>query len=470
MMTINLKTLLSKDTIKDYTIQVLTYGIIINSILIWSFYDLANYHVKSNRAIVENIISKEDPIGLKYICDLTDCKSIYNIHTNDKWDGEKQLYTTLSERSDYLIEFDKYRVSKDLNVVFDVPSHSLIIKTNSSDVIQGVIFNYFVINLLFFILFSMIYFKNKYKEKKKQMLAIMGTEGSLRERNMRILTENIHHELNTPVAIIRGTLKKIELESITKKRTNNTCNGCTGTSNDFSQMYYALDQVDTVLQRMSNFKQIKYSNGNKTVSNIVKYSANSMNIYKRSNFKVELSDELNNYNLTGDLGNGDLMNIVSNHLKNSLEAGSDTIIVQCKFIEGKKPHYGVLHIYIIDNGTGIRDRRTGLPLSKKNLNQVFQPYYSTKDSEGNAKKSIKNEKGIKKIWLYIKSYFDSDESNNEIRGIGLYLNKQMLLENGGNLFLKETSEKGTVFDITVPAKESDTLISQKELLKKVLGK
>jgi len=468
-MTINLKSLLSKETIKDYTLQVLTYGIIINSILMWSFYDLANHHVNSNREIVQNIISKNNNIPLKQICEMSNCKTIYNIHTNEKWDNNNKTYSILNTKREYLIEFNSYKISNDLNIVFDIPSKSIIIETYSNRVIQGVTFNYFIINLLFFILFTIIYFKTKYKEKKKQMLMLMGTEGSLRERNMRILTENIHHELNTPVAIIRGTLKKIELESITKKRDSNSCGGCQGTSNDFSQMYYALDQVDTVLQRMSNFKQIKYSNGNKTISNIVKYSANSMNIYKRSNFKVELSDELNNYNLTGDLGNGDLMNIVSNHLKNSLEAGSDTIIVQCKFVEGKKPHYGVLHIYIIDNGTGIRDRRTGLPLSKKNLNQVFQPYYSTKDCDGNSKKSIKNEKGLKKIWLHIKSYFDSDESNNEIRGIGLYLNKQMLLENGGNLFLKETSEKGTVFDITVPAKESDTLISQKELLKKVLG-
>ena len=72
------------------------------------------------------------------------------------------------------------------------------------------------------------------------------------------------------------------------------------------------------------------------------------------------------------------------------------------------------------------------------------------------------------MWINFKSFFETNEENSEIRGVGLFLNKQMLLESGGDLKLRETSDKGTVFEIIVNAKESDTLITQKKLLKELL--
>lgn len=476
---LNLKSLFNKSTVYDFLKHSFFMLLFINIILSSNFYIMGKYQVLNDIESVKKYKQIGEKENLKQLCVLANCIRISK--KNDTYlmntSGNLQHIPYGSEMT--MKEFilgDQYRITTDLTLIYKVDDITMEVDTGG--LVEKAFTTYFIINVLFLIVYTFLFFNYRYREKRRRLLMMMGTEGSLREQNMRILTENIHHELNTPVAIIRGTLKKLELEMITKSNTKDMEeSGCKTKcafnkkiSIDFPELNYCLDQIETVLQRMSNFKQIKYSNGNKTVMDIVKYSSNSMNIYKRSNFKIDISQELINFNLVGELSNGDLMNIISNHLRNSLEANSTRIVIGCKYSpDRKKEHMGLLHIYLTDNGVGVRDKRTGLPLDSKKLEDVFKPYYSTKDNSGKNKKEHINKSGIKRLWIIFKSWFETVEENTEIRGVGLYLNKQMLLDNGGDLLLRETSEKGTVFEIVVAVKETDTLISQKILFEKILG-
>lgn len=468
----NINALFNKNVFYDYMRHILLMLIFINVIMFSNFYVLGKYQTLDDINSLNMYRTLYPETTVSQLCILTNCHKIeYYGTTYHKTEDEFISTDERIKKDNILLNFQSYQITSNYNVSYSVDG--ITVEVNNVGLVNKVIGLYMTINFMFILVYSFLFFNYIYREKRKRLLHMMGTEGSLREQNMRILTENIHHELNTPVAIIRGTLKKLELDIITDSNNFTKCAPCKldkKLSIDFPELNYCLDQVETVLQRMSNFKQIKYSNGNKTVMDIIKYSSNSMNIYKRSNFKINISDDLINYNLIGELSNGDLMNIISNHLRNSLEASSTRIVITCKFVPTKKDtHKGKLHIYITDNGIGVRDRRTGLPLDKKNLEEVFKPYYSTKDNSGKNKKEHINISGIKRFFVIFKSWFESVEENTEIRGVGLYLNKQMLLDNSGDLLLRETSEKGTVFEIIVSVKETDTLISQKVLFEKILG-
>jgi signal transduction histidine kinase len=468
-----------KKIIKEYVIYISSVFIILNSVILFDYYQIIKQYSINMSSTISRSTQEMGILNLQYICNIAECdkikSSLYGFdgvtYVTDKRGIIKPSNTDMCT-DNVVFESNEFKITTDASIIFFEPRNQITIEIQNEVILESFLLSFFTINFFIMLIFTVLFYSNKYNHKKKQLLMIMGTEGNLREQNMRILTENVHHELNTPVAIIRGTLRNYEikmLESMTKD--GKKCTGCVNTSLDFHTLYYSISQIEIILQRMSNFKQIKYSNGNKTLIDIIRYSANSMNIYKRSNFVVDIDDDFLNYNLLGELDNGDLLNIISNHLRNSLEANSTKILISCKYIEDKKKeNRGKLHIFITDNGVGIRDRKTGLPLNKNQLNDVFKPYYSTKDNDGNAKAAVTDKKGIDKLIVIISSWFkDNEDSNEEVRGVGLYLNKQMLLDKSGDLKLRETSSKGTVFEIVVNAKKTETAISQELLFEKILN-
>ena len=107
-----------------------------------------------------------------------------------------------------------------------------------------------------------------------------------------------------------------------------------------------------------------------------------------------------------------MLNILLNHLKNSLEANSNKIHIVFNNINKNS-----LYFSIIDNGSGI---------PQEMVKRIFLPNSSTKE-----------------------------EYNQFIRGNGLYLNKSILTLSQGDVTLLNTSKYGTTFQlrITITPKE-----------------
>jgi len=460
---------------------IIIYTLLMGAVLGNNFHNIVHLYKENLKNTVIKTIEEYQEIDLQHICTISNCSQIGFISRNKSFinkdgiliknDKEKIINKLWDLKNQCIIKdtintaFNK-KVHK--NIIITLPEYDLYLSSNSYNMLNELIKAYTFIYFIFIIPITIIFFIYEIKLSRRKTLDVINTSSILREKNMQILTENIHHELNTPVAIIQGAVLKLEQSLKKQYEYSKTCSQkCALTTQfkniDFDLIYSSIDQIDTVLQRMSNFKNLKYSNGNKTILNILNYSANSMNIYKSAYFEIKIDEKFDYWSLKhgdGFLKNEDLLNIISNHLRNSIEASATKIILQMKITKGKKPnYYKLMHIFITDNGTGIRDPETGLLLSPNKYQNIFKDYYSSKNKNGKSK--IRNSQGflldslfiiitkIKKLLIQFKIISEEPEEEN-VRGVGLYLNKELLRDNHGDLKLRETSEKGTVFEIIVP--------------------
>jgi len=460
---------------------IIIYTLLMGAVLGNNFHNIVYLYKENLKNTIIKTIEEYNEIDLQHICTISNCSEIGFIH-RDKSFLVKDGVLIKNKNNKIIDKFwnlkDTYLLKDTLNTAFNkavhknimitLPKYDLYLSSNSYVMLNELLNGYFFIYFIFILPITIIFFIYEIKISKQKALDVINTSSILREKNMQILTENIHHELNTPVAIIQGAVLKLE-QSLKKQYeySKNCSNVCTLTKQfekvDFGMIYSSIDQIDTVLQRMSNFKNLKYSNGNKTIMDILNYSANSMNIYKAAHFKIIIDEEFDNWSLKhGEnyLKNEDLLNIISNHLRNSIEASATKIHLHTKITNSKRNNsYKLMHIFITDNGTGLRDPETGLLLSPNKYQNIFKDYYSSKNKNGKSK--IRNSQGIildslfilstkiKKILQSLK-LIPEEQPEENVRGVGLYLNKELLRDNHGDLKLRETSENGTVFEIIVP--------------------
>ncbi len=437
---------LNKRSILKYLTLTIFYICLICFVLYKNFYTINKIHQENASKTITKTIEEYNELDLQHLCAVVSCTEIGIIN-----DSRYVLQDGILKRSDYIVPAEF--ITDDFNIVAYEVEYNIFAVLDTSELISEVLMGYVRIIGLFLIVFTLAYIMIDFKERKRKMLDMMSTSNSLREKNMQILTENIHHELNTPVAIIQGNIKQLE---ILMEEQVIPCEKCSNYYYfDFGLIYSSIEQIDTVLQRMSNFKNLKYSNGNKTIMDIISYSANSMSIYKASNFKIDIDNSFKNFKLKhglNNLKNGDLLNVVSNHCRNSLEASATRINIQCKYNDISEN----LHIFIVDNGTGLRDPDTGLALEPSKYNDIFREYYTSKNDMGES--FVQDSQGwLNDRILMIKKTFNfksKNEQNKNARGVGLYLNKELLRENNGDLQLRETSSNGTVFEIIIPAERA----------------
>ena len=158
---------------------------------------------------------------------------------------------------------------------------------------------------------------------------------------------------------------------------------------------------------MKGFKHLRYSNGNKTLADIIDGGFKIINI-SNTNFDYEVDEKLMGYSLSSTLKNADLLSILLNHFKNSLEANASKIYVLfSSYKDGK------INIRIIDNGLGIPEEARS---------KIFKANFSTKIGDSG------------------------------VRGNGMYLNKHIMNTTGGDIKLIETSRKGTTIELSFQAK------------------
>lgn len=465
--------MIDSNLLKHYLGHLLFFTIIINFILGVSIYHITSSVTTTNIKVIDKTIKEYNEFDLEHICKITDCQKIRTTQDPNDLNTYMMSPTGILIPSPKVIEsayslFD-LKLDRNLNSIIQYDDMNLTIVMNDSPLLYALIRIFEYINVIFIFVFTIMYFRNSFNEKKRSLLSLHDKETSIQEKYINLLNENINHELNTPISILKAKLEKLQKEInkfiiegcptgvikqtftpvISKER--GICKNCPSFPgfllDDFPTMFNAIEAINAVMERTSNWKQIKYSNGNTSIYNIIENVHKSMGYFVRNNIRYPISEELKDIVLNGSYKNGDLQLCIMNHIKNSLEAKASIIQFEGHLENGK------LHLFVIDNGHGIKDKYNKIiPVSK--YEKIFDPYYSTKDGDNCERNNIVL-KWLCDITDYLDSVVNFSETKRnikQIRGIGTYLNRTTLRNNGGDLKVLETSIDGTVFEIITSAK------------------
>ena len=283
--------------------------------------------------------------------------------------------------------------------------------------------------VLFVIYMAMVLYKNSVYEKGAYKMYV---ENKLQ----RDVTEMIHHEMNMPIAIIRGMID--DIHDIVN---NDLCKRNVLNVNDkFDNMELALQRIESVLQLLQEAKHIKYNYTNISIFKILENIIACINSFSLSKLKVSYEGKNNMLKYTTDitLPPGSLLNIINVMVTNSKEAKALNIHFKA---EVTKPGY--MDLFIKDDGMGIRDKYNRIIKTSR----IFEWGYSSKDDKGN---HVLNKSRIIRFLNFLGINI---ENKTHLRGIGLYVNRAILRKIGGDIILLETSETGTLFQIVLPIRE-----------------
>jgi signal transduction histidine kinase len=292
---------------------------------------------------------------------------------------------------------------------------------------------------------------------------------ALHNKNMSILAEQLHHELNTPLSVVKELCDKV-FKEINAPCQNDSCTSVTGCpivekSDKYSEISgykrlidNNLKQSFVVLERMAEAKQVRYSNGNKSLFDIAKATFDIMAVYNRTNYTYVIDDNMKKYVIdhSSGLKNHELMNILVNHIKNSLEAKATNIALSInKIVPQRISEKDMFLKRAIDS------------INKRLPSMIASPLtvFIYKMISTSALKNITlarvtlidNGKGIPAE--FVPSIFTLHASTKKkdgiIRGAGLYLNREILRSSYGDLVLHGTSGDGTIFVLDIPVVEKN---------------
>jgi len=386
---------------------------------------LINIHTNINymNKQIDKNINEYNEIDLTHICEISECRKIYTKKEIFEWNNKYNYLDTINYHKPKFIHlFDDIYIYN-FEIYFYNKTSNTFIETDLQSYIFKIIYNSLFLMLMFSILFFIFLYYSYKRERNESMITNIGNEAILANKSMVMITENVHHELNTPVDVINNKVEKIQntlhryiesqkewakINGIDKRDTieNRKWNKkILNLDKDFEFIKMSMEQIHFVLEKMKNFKTLKYSNGDKTVYDIIEGAFKIISV-SYENVKYSIDPGFENYRMAkNSLKNIDLLNILINHIKNSLEANSTYIKID-RMHEVKN---NLMTLVVNDNGAGI---------PKNIIKNVFLPNFSSK------------------------------QIGDSIRGNGMYLNKHIITEFGGDIKILQSSTKGTSIAIT----------------------
>lgn len=402
-----------------YLVRIISITLIITltSVAILFYFSVDDEVKKISKYVSANV--DEFGINFQYICDISGCSALTfgnNKHLNfivDKNNGIIKRVSEYQELDSKQVRYISYnKISIPIVLRYNNQNFNIILVKDISDKIffYFSIFLSVAIGMVILFVTIIIYI---HKEEKKFYTMTRTYEKDMSDNIiMTYISENIHHELMTPMKTIRTKLRVLEGAFSKAMSFFSTNKEQYEMFNQYHQtfryMNLSVDQVYSVLENMKNTKLLKHdSSENMIIYDVISHTINLLKIVSPIDFEFFTDDDLLEYKLTPILTHGTLINVLLNHVKNSLEATADEIYISFVSFE-----HGYLKIRITDNGNGI---------SEAVVDKIFDNDFSTKSSP------------------------------TIIRGNGLTLNRQIIRRSGGDIKLHQTSSNGTDFDIILPA-------------------
>jgi len=387
--------------------------------------------------------------------DIQITEKIINDVKMNKLANRKYLYNNLK-----LSKKDTLKINN--NIIFDKKNLKVYYKSqNFLFEIQHYVILFLTINLIILSLFVLFYFI--FKKSFDKLMKINETlfeinfknkKDSLSNKMIINIAENLHHELKTPIMSLKSivyeyndilnTIKNI-LNSSNKekiiqdlklifygdKKLVDKCNYCGENCDKFVKEYYdfynknlndyseelkklsdlTLKNMFNTLKITKDLKSFKYNTKEIAIYDVIEHAVKIYLMIQKYKFNYKIDPRLKYCYLNG-LGPDVLINIILNHVSNSLEAQSNYISFELNEYF-KKNNRNFISFYIIDNGTGIPEDK--------------QPF------------------------IY-KLNFSTKINSEEPRGFGLYLCKQLLNYYKGDEKLIYSDKDGTIFELIIPVK------------------
>ena len=401
--------------VKRHTISLFVYIIATILIAIIFTFSAFNTHVGYiNKQQTQNIY-EYDELDKEQLCRVAECTyvidnkfKLYKMNNNIlKTYTNKINFDVFKFSNIYIIDYkDEYHFA-----TFEPQSKSYYILDTTNFTSQALILAEVIIPLMILTYMSALMISLR-KEKNMIMTSMAGEEALLQNKSMILITENIHHELNTPLEVLDNSIEKIHnkvLDYLENRSSNRQIDqDLSNLNEDFLQIKASSQLIYSVLEKMKGFKHLRYSNGNKSLYDIVKGAFRMVRV-STQDFMCFIDDKLKDYKLCGTLKNEDLLSILINHIKNSIEANATAVYIILDRTTSDK-----VFIRILDDGNGI---------PKHAIENIFKPNFSTK-------------RGI-----------------NTTRGNGMYLNKHVLENSGGSVKVVETSNIGTTIELSIKSKK-----------------
>ncbi len=376
---------------------------VITTVLIFGFatYFFFNYSKDVETRILKNI-EEYNEIDLHHLCNITSCNGIF---FNDKFygiDEETQLlsfqYVENIIFPDEVFRYNNISLRADLSFVIPLlPEDSTSTAYFFVDIgkfIPTFIIFYFIILVFLFIVVSIVIYNIQKKEKVLHDIASAHDKSNLQFSNLMFYIENINHEVNSPLFVLSRTIRELN-------------NKIDGEQETFKIIAESIEQINAVMQRTREVKRINKSSEDRTIYDLIESTITTISIMRSEHIITNMDLSLNEYYLDQKyLTNGTFINILTNHIKNSIEAYSEILTISFVSMQKNK-----LKFTFQDDGNGIEE---------KNRKHIFDRGFSTKGTKIE-------------------------------RGSGLSINKDIIESCGGEITLMNSSS-GTIFEITLPIK------------------
>lgn len=446
---------------KHNLIKYLTIFILYNSVI---FITILFSYKNIYKDLADNYLSRlhtvyiTEGLDVNLMCNVVNCKSMLLVEDNLEFINIEGILKPTTDKYDYAATYlDIF--NKDLSTVINYKDIIFIIddQQHAKAAVKLYTTGGFVLYILYTIGF-MFYVRVKQKEDivEKSLL-----QSELESRLQRNLTESINHEMGMPVALIDTLITDLYSNLYPDAFTDDgVCILDTPGQCLISVRNRAVDKVaieyyrkiklgivrmNSVLSLISESKHIKYNNGTVSLYAIVTNIVSSVNSFKVNKITSTYENEelFHNYAVGGNLNNGNMLNVINMMVNNSIEAKSSSMSFKAELISDN-----IMHLYIGDNGRGIRDKFNNIIEN----NYIFNYGYTTKDADGN---SIILGNGVFSIIYKIVSKLGINitGASNVPRGVGLSVNRDIMQKSGGDILLHKTSLEGTVFKLILPVKK-----------------
>lgn len=397
--------------------------LVLTSVLFLLLLHTTIYNANKKLDDVNYLLSKKEIYSVitnEEICSIYDCELLHRFNQTyffDKGDLKRSIYGKIN----FIQLYDVLYFETDTLSVF-IKVEDAFLRINILEQLEEHI-NLFIIYIPLMLL---VFFVFIYRLMEDEMLYAMIHKSKI-VNDMEIMTairvgENTAHEIRTPLDVVTSKLFKIretlngyveteriylnKISTIPPDRRNRNTQ-LSNLEQDFNLVEMSLTHISDQVDKMSGYKNLLHSNGNKNLHDIIDFARRSM-VMGHDNLSIVIDNNFTKYGISG-MKNSELLGIFINHFKNSIEANSSHIDIN--ILNYKE---GFITLTIADNGNGIPEEIRPY---------IFESGRSTKQKIG---------------------------PNEVIRGHGMFNNKVLITKLGGDIILDRRYRDGTMFIMKLP--------------------